>query len=206
MVKDLADIYRLTPDRPRAASRASPRRASRTWSPRSRPARRRGSTGSCSRSASSTWATRWRGCSRTTTARSRACMDAERRGPAGHPRHRARGGRERASLLRLGAQPQGDRAAAEGGRAARRRGAPERPAPARRRDHGVHRRAREHAAARRAAARRARGARIAGGISRKVTLVVAGPGAGSKLEDATRLGVAVIDEARVPAPGRRDRP
>ncbi len=39
------------------------------------------------------------------------------------------------------------------------------------------------------------GARIAGGISRKVTLVVAGPGAGSKLEDATRLGIAVIDEA-----------
>jgi DNA ligase (NAD+) len=39
------------------------------------------------------------------------------------------------------------------------------------------------------------GARIAGGISRKVTLVVAGPGAGSKLEDAKRLGVAVIDEA-----------
>jgi DNA ligase (NAD+) len=38
------------------------------------------------------------------------------------------------------------------------------------------------------------GARIAGGISRKVTLVVAGPGAGSKLEDATRLGITVIDE------------
>jgi DNA ligase (NAD+) len=39
------------------------------------------------------------------------------------------------------------------------------------------------------------GARIAGGISRKVTLLVAGPGAGSKLEDANRLGVTVIDEA-----------
>lgn len=39
------------------------------------------------------------------------------------------------------------------------------------------------------------GARIAGGISRKVTLVVAGPGAGSKLEDAQRLGLTVIDEA-----------
>jgi DNA ligase (NAD+) len=39
------------------------------------------------------------------------------------------------------------------------------------------------------------GARIAGGISKKVTLVVAGPGAGSKLDDARRLGVAVIDEA-----------
>ncbi len=39
------------------------------------------------------------------------------------------------------------------------------------------------------------GARIAGGISKKVTLVVAGPGAGSKLEDAQRLGIEVIDEA-----------
>lgn len=39
------------------------------------------------------------------------------------------------------------------------------------------------------------GARIAGTISRKVTLLVAGPGAGSKLDDATRLGIPVIDEA-----------
>jgi len=39
------------------------------------------------------------------------------------------------------------------------------------------------------------GARIASGISRKVTLRGAGPGAGSKLDDARRLGVAVIDEA-----------
>jgi DNA ligase (NAD+) len=39
------------------------------------------------------------------------------------------------------------------------------------------------------------GARIAGGISRKVTLVIAGPGAGSKLDDAARLGITVIDEA-----------
>jgi DNA ligase (NAD+) len=38
------------------------------------------------------------------------------------------------------------------------------------------------------------GARIAGTISKKVTLVVAGPGAGSKLEDARRLGLKVIDE------------
>ena len=38
------------------------------------------------------------------------------------------------------------------------------------------------------------GARVAGTLSRKVTLVVAGPGAGSKLEDARRLGVKVIDE------------
>ncbi len=39
------------------------------------------------------------------------------------------------------------------------------------------------------------GARIAGTLSRKVTLVVAGPGAGSKLDDANRLGIPVIDEA-----------
>ncbi len=39
------------------------------------------------------------------------------------------------------------------------------------------------------------GAKIAGGISKQVTLVVAGPGAGSKLEDAQRLGITVIDEA-----------
>jgi DNA ligase (NAD+) len=38
------------------------------------------------------------------------------------------------------------------------------------------------------------GARIAGSISKKVTLVVAGPGAGSKLDDARRLGLKVIDE------------
>jgi DNA ligase (NAD+) len=38
------------------------------------------------------------------------------------------------------------------------------------------------------------GAKIAGGISRKVTLVIAGPGAGSKLDDAKRLGITVIDE------------
>uniref|UniRef100_A0A832I5H2 DNA ligase n=1 Tax=Eiseniibacteriota bacterium TaxID=2212470 RepID=A0A832I5H2_UNCEI len=41
----------------------------------------------------------------------------------------------------------------------------------------------------------AAGARIASGISRKVTLVVAGPGAGSKLDEARRLGLEVIDEA-----------
>jgi DNA ligase (NAD+) len=38
------------------------------------------------------------------------------------------------------------------------------------------------------------GARVAGSISKKVTLVVAGPGAGSKLDDARRLGLKVIDE------------
>jgi DNA ligase (NAD+) len=46
------------------------------------------------------------------------------------------------------------------------------------------------------AARKAEGAgaRVASGISGKVTLVVAGPGAGSKLDQARKLGIPVIDE------------
>jgi DNA ligase (NAD+) len=39
------------------------------------------------------------------------------------------------------------------------------------------------------------GATIASSVSKKVTLVVAGPGAGSKLNEAGRLGIKVIDEA-----------
>jgi len=39
------------------------------------------------------------------------------------------------------------------------------------------------------------GARIAGAITKKVTLVVAGPGAGSKLDEARKLKLEVIDEA-----------
>lgn len=41
----------------------------------------------------------------------------------------------------------------------------------------------------------AHGARIASAVSKKVTLVVAGPGVGSKLEEAEKLGIPVIDEA-----------
>ncbi len=39
------------------------------------------------------------------------------------------------------------------------------------------------------------GARVAGSVSARTSAVVAGPGAGSKLEQATRLGIRVLDEA-----------
>jgi DNA ligase (NAD+) len=41
----------------------------------------------------------------------------------------------------------------------------------------------------------AAGARVASGISKRVTLVVAGPGAGSKLDEAKKLRISVVDEA-----------
>jgi DNA ligase (NAD+) len=43
---------------------------------------------------------------------------------------------------------------------------------------------------------RALGGNVSSSVSRKTHFVVAGPGAGSKLDDAKALGVTVLDEAQ----------
>ena len=111
-------------------------------------------------------------------------------------RHRRDGGAGARRLLRRGAQPRGDRtrSSTRGHRRARGGGRTSSSPVAGKTvvfTGALERMTREEA---KAMAERL-GAKVAGSVSKKTDLLVAGPGAGSKLKDAEKHGVKVIDEA-----------